>query len=54
MTTTRVDLVYLLCQTGPNTGNPHDLAYRGKTVQSYLCKRCGWTVSKADLKANTD
>jgi len=35
-------------------GLAHDWIYRGKMTQSYRCRRCGISVSKVDLKVNTD
>lgn len=54
MSTDTPDMTYWLCQTGPNKNRPHELLYRGKGAQRYICKMCGWEVMKADLKAHTD
>lgn len=42
------------CLTGWKTDAPHELRYNGKAKQTYICRNCDATISKADLKAATD
>jgi len=42
------------CLSGWRTDAPHELRYNGKVNQTYTCRNCAATITKADLKAATD
>jgi len=35
-------------------GGQHEWSYRGAGLRSYRCNKCGFEISKADLKEATD
>jgi hypothetical protein len=45
---------YWACNTGNHVGEPHTWLYRGKVAQTYTCRNCQLTVTKANLKEATD